>query len=96
MEIKDLKPKQNVEAIELEILELGLIREFAKFGKPGRVLTATAGDKSGKINLTLWNEQVESVTQGDRIKITNGFVTEWQGVLQITTGRNGSLEVIKK
>ena len=94
MQIKDLIPKQGNVDIELEIVELGIIREFSKFGKPGKVLTAVAQDETGKVNLTLWNEQTESVKVGDRIKITNGYVNEWQGEKQLTSGRAGSLEII--
>ena len=96
MEIKDLQPKQGNVDIDLEIAELGIVREFSKFGKPGKVLTATAKDSTGKIILTLWNEQIDMVKAGDKIRIKNGYVNEWQGEKQLTTGRTGTLEVIKE
>ncbi|MBI3034477.1 hypothetical protein HYY72_04940 [Candidatus Woesearchaeota archaeon] len=96
MQIKELTPKQGNVDIDLEIAELGIIREFSKFGKAGRVLTAVATDETGKIMLTLWNEQIELVKAGDRIRIRNGYVNEWQGEKQLTTGRTGTLEVIKQ
>ena len=95
MQIKDLVPKQKSVEIELEITELGLVREFMKFGQPGRVLSATAKDKTGSIILTLWNDQIELVKIGDKVKITDGYVNEWQGETQMTTVRNGVLEVLK-
>lgn len=95
-QIKDLVAKQKSVDIELEIVEMGLVREFAKFGQQGKVITAIAQDNTGtKINLTLWNEQTEQVKVGDKIKLTNGYVNEWQGSLQLTTGRNGTLEVLR-
>ena len=44
--------------------------------------------------LTLWNEQIEKVKIGNKIAITNGYVGEWQGEKQLTTGKFGTLEVI--
>lgn len=95
MKISELKPKQGKVDIEVEITEVGESKEFAKFGKSGKVANAKAKDSSGKITLSLWNEQVDMVQPGTRIKITNGYVNEWQGEMQLTTGRFGKLEVIE-
>lgn len=96
MEITDLKPKQGSVEIVAEVIEKGEIREFQKFGRPGRVCTAKIKDDTGEIALTLWNEDIDKVDVGDKIKIENGYVNEWQGELQLTTGRFGKLEVIEK
>lgn len=97
MLVKDLQAKQGSVNIELDVLEVGQAREFQKFGKAGKVATASAKDESGKsINLTLWNEDIDKVKAGDKIKLTNGYVNEWQGELQLTTGRMGKLEVVGK
>ena len=97
MLIKDLQAKQGNVNIELDVVEVAQAREFQKFGKAGRVATASAKDESGaSINLTLWNDDVDKVKAGDKIKLTNGYVNEWQGELQLTTGRMGKMEVIGK
>ena len=44
-------------------------------------------DGTGEIKVTLWNEDIDNVKTGDKIQITNGYVNEWQGELQLTTGR---------
>jgi len=93
VKIKELFPKQSkVNLEDCKILEISDVRTFQKFGKPGRVANAVIQDDSGKITLTLWNEQIDEVKEGDTVKITDGFVNEWQGLLQVTTGRNGKLE----
>ena len=53
-------------------------------------------DASGTIKLTLWNEQIDQLNVGDKIKITNGYVNEWQGEKQLTTGKFGKMEVLEK
>ncbi len=93
MEIKDLKPKQGSVEIVAEVVEKGEVREFEKFGKQGRVCNAKIKDSSGEIALTLWNEQIEQIKVGDTVKITNGYVNEWQGDMQLTTGKFGKLEI---
>ncbi len=96
MKVSELQPRQGKIDIELEIVELGDIREFERFGKPGRVANATAKDDSGTIKLTLWNDEIDQVKVGDKIKISNGYVNEFQGEKQLTAGRFGKLEVVKE
>ena len=96
MQIKDLKPKQGNVDIIIDVVDVGEPREFQKFGKPGKVSTAIAKDETGDIKLSLWNEDTERIKAGDKIHLTNGYVNEWQGEMQLTTGRLGKLEVIGK
>lgn len=93
MLIKDLKPRQNDANIEAEAIEVSPARDFNKPGRQGKVATAILKDESGTIKLSLWNEQVEKVHVGDMVKIDKGYVNEWQGELQLTTGKFGTLEI---
>ena len=93
MPIKDLQPRQGKVEITLEVTEKGDVREFDKFGKKGRVCSAKAKDASGEVILSLWNEQIDQVNVGDTVKISNGYVNEFQGENQLTTGKFGKMEV---
>jgi len=95
MEIKDLQARQGNVEIVATVKEISEPREFEKFGKTGKVANAIIEDVSGKIKLSLWNEQVDKVNVGDKVHIMNGYVSEWQGELQLTTGKFGQLEIIK-
>jgi len=53
-------------------------------------------DESGEIDLSLWNNQCDEVEVGDKVKISNGYVSEWQDKLQLTAGKFGTLTVTKK
>ena len=94
MEIKDLQPRQGNVEVVATIKSIEEPREFEKFGNPGKVANATIEDESGSMKLTLWNDQIGQVKVGDKIHITNGYVNEWQGESQLTTGKFGKLEVV--
>lgn len=96
MKINELQARQGKVELQAKIAEKSQIREFQKFGTPGRVCNAKLKDDSGEIALTLWNEQIDQVNVGDLVKITNGYVNEWQGELQLTTGKFGSMEILSK
>ena len=91
MNIAELQPRQRDVEITVEVIEVGEVREFQKFGTPGRVASAKVKDDSGEITLTLWNEQIDDVKVGDKLLLKDCFVNEWQGDKQLTTGRNGSI-----
>ncbi len=93
--ITDIKPKTGNIDLVAEVTDIMEPREFSKFGKPGRVATATIKDDSGTVSLTLWNEQIDQVKVGDKIHIKNGWAGEWQGEVQLSTGRNGTIEIVK-
>ncbi|HLC61220.1 MAG TPA: hypothetical protein VJJ52_07370 [Candidatus Nanoarchaeia archaeon] len=96
MQVKDLKPKMGNVDVIVDVIDVGVPREFQKFGKPGRVATAIAKDETGDVKLSLWNEDIDVVKAGDKVHISNGYVNEWQGELQLTTGRMGKMEIVGK
>ena len=96
MNIKELTPKMGNVELVAQIAEIGDIREFNKFGKAGRVATARLKDDTGEIEMSLWNEQIDQFGRGDTIKVVNGYVKEYQGEMQLTTGMRGTIELVKK
>ena len=96
MEIKDLQARQGQVDLIADVVSKADVRTFNKFGKDGRVCNAKLKDDGGEVTLTLWNEQVDNVNVGDKVHIINGWVSEWQGEKQLSTGKFGQLEVVGK
>ena len=95
MEIKDVQPNQGNIDLVLTIKDKGEARTFEKFGKTGRVCSATAKDDSGEIKLTLWNDDVDKVKAGNKIHLKNGWCSEYQGERQLSSGKFGEIEVLE-
>jgi hypothetical protein len=55
---------------------------------------ATGEDASGEITVTLWNEEIDAVSVGDRIRITSGWGKRYKGNYQASRGQRGRLDVI--
>ncbi len=92
MNISELNVGQGNVEVEGTISEVGDVRSFDKFGKELKVANAMLKDDSGSIKLTLWNDDVEKYKEGDKIKMINGYVNEFQGEKQLTSGKFGSIE----
>lgn len=94
MNVSELKPGTGNVSLELEVVSKDNEREINKYGRKLRVANFTVKDESGSITLVLWNEQIDEVKEGGKIKIENGYVNEWQGAAQLTLGKFGKLEVM--
>jgi replication factor A1 len=96
LKISDIKEGDSEINVEGEIVEKSYAREVrSKYGyHPLIVADATLKDESGKITLTLWNEQVSQVKVGDKVKIEKGYAKSFRNVLQLSAGKYGTLTVI--
>jgi len=94
--IRDLKTgmKQiNLKAKVLEIAKPTFV--FTRFGNYASVANALIADKTGAIKLCLWNEQINSISEGDIIHIEDARMSTFRGERQLRVGKNGKLSVIE-
>ena len=97
MKVSELKPRTAVPEIILEVVSKGETREFANERGSGKVCSAAAKDEDGEeITVSLWNEQIDQVKDGTKIKIENGWCSEFQGQKQVSTGKLGKMEILEK
>jgi replication factor A1 len=93
--IKELQDGMKRVSVEAQVVEKGEVREVKSRFKDEtyRIVDAVLADESGSVNLTLWNEQIDMVNVGDKIKIDNGYVTSFKGEIQLNVGKFGKLTV---
>ena len=95
MKISELKANTGNASIEGEVISMEEPRDvMGKFGKRLRVASANLKDDSGEIVLSLWNDDADKFAQGDKVKITDGWVSEYKGQLRISAGRSGKIEKV--
>lgn len=94
MKLTDLKSGQGKVDVEVAVKSKNEPRTFNKYGKDMKVASAVVSDDSGEMILSLWNDDADKVRVGDRLKVSNGYVSEFNGKLQLTSGKFGKLEVV--
>ncbi len=94
MKINELTPGTGSVNLEAEVVGIEPTREINKMGRNLRVANATIQDDSGTITLVLWNDQIDQVKEGSKVKITNGYVNTWQDKAQLTLGKFGKMDVL--
>jgi len=95
MEIKDLQAGTSNVNLNATIEDVGVVRTISKYGRELKTCTVVISDKSGKIGLTLWNENTSKFKKGDKVAIKNGYVNTWQDKNQLTLGKFGTIEAVK-
>jgi len=90
--VADLKPSR-VATLEGTVAALDPVREVdTREGGKRKVRNGRLRDETGEIVLVLWGTQVDLVAPGDRVRIVEGWVSDYRGQPQISLGRIGKLE----
>ncbi|XP_046326472.1 SOSS complex subunit B2-like [Haliotis cracherodii] len=89
--IKDIRPGLKNINVMFIVLEMG---------KPTRtkdghdVRSCKVADKSGSINVSIWDEAGDLLQSGDICRLTKGYASLWKGCLTVYTGKNGIIAKI--
>lgn len=61
-----------------------------------KVVDAVVGDETGSVVMTLWDDSIDQISEGDTAKITNGYVNLFRGNIRLNIGRYGKLEILEE
>lgn len=65
-------------------------------GGSALVADAEISDDTGKIKLSLWDDQIRMVKEGDKILIENGYTQSFRGENSLNIGRYGKITVLEE
>jgi replication factor A1 len=95
MNIGDLKAGMRGVSVEGRIDSLTEPRTVnLRTGGTAQVADAVISDETGSIKLSLWDDQINKVKQGDRISIENGYTQAFRGENSLNIGRYGNLKKV--
>ncbi|MEM2210414.1 MAG: OB-fold nucleic acid binding domain-containing protein [Nitrososphaerales archaeon] len=91
-ELRDGMRRVDVEGEISEISEPRIVNLRA--GGQARVADAMLQDDTGSIKLSLWDEQIDKVSVGSRVRIENGYINSFRGEVRLNVGKYGKLHVL--
>ena len=94
--VEDLAANNPVNRLELVVLRRYPRRLVNSANYTGSLAAACGRDETGLVGIVLWGEQVNQVKAGDIIRIENGWCRMRDGEIIVSTGRNGTLEIIDR
>ncbi len=96
MKISELKQGMNGISIEAKVIDISEPREVqTRFGKKN-VADATLEDDSGQVSLTLWEDNIKSISIGDTVNVSGAYTTSFKQKLQLNVPRSGKIEIVKE
>jgi ssDNA-binding replication factor A large subunit len=94
--VSDLRPSR-VATVEGTVASLEPVREVeTRDGASKKVRNGKLQDATGEISLVLWGSEVDLVEAGDRVRIVEGWVSDFRGRPQISLGRTGRMEKLPR
>ncbi|QLD89475.1 single-stranded DNA binding protein [Natronomonas salina] len=82
------------------VLDTDSIRTFDRDdGSEGRVSNLTLGDETGRVRVTLWDEQAdlaEELEAGQSVEVVDGYVRERDGSLELHVGDRGAVDELEE
>ncbi len=94
VKISGLDPYSKQVNATVKVVQKGEARETVsrQDGTTHRVLDALVGDETGVIYMTLWDDNIDKVNEGETLKVNNGYVRPFRGSMRLNIGRYGTLE----
>jgi replication factor A1 len=96
--VNELNPQSRAVNVLAKVVSKSEVRNIAagRDGAAHKVSDAMVGDETGCIYLTLWDDNIEKVNEGDTLQVKNGYVNLFRGNMRLNIGRYGTLEVSEK
>jgi replication factor A1 len=96
--VGDLTPQSKAVNVTAKVVSKTEIREIpmGRDGSPHKVCDALIGDETGVVYLTLWDDNIDKVNEGDSVRVENGYVTLFKGNIRLNIGKYGKLEPAKE
>jgi len=94
VKVSGLGPYSKQVNTTVKVVQKGEARETVsrQDGTTHRVLDALVGDDTGAIYMTLWDDNIDKVNEGDSVNVKNGYVRPFKGSMRLNIGRYGTLE----
>lgn len=94
MKASDVKPEMRRVDLDLKIVEIEEPRPYvSRTGREGKVTTAIGEDDSGRIKISLWDNDIDRVKVGNTVRIRNGYARLFRDEVHVSAGMYGKLEV---
>ena len=96
--VGELTPSSRAVNVTAKVVSKSEVRDIpmGRDGSAHRVCDALVGDETGSIYLTLWDDNIEKVSEDDTVRIENGYVTLFKGNMRLNIGKYGKMEPAKE
>ena len=97
VKITDLTPNSREINIVAKVVSKSEVRNVTgRDYSVHRVADALVGDETGCLYLTLWDDNIDKISEEATIQITNWYINLFRGNMRLNIGRYGSFELLEE
>ena len=98
VKIKQISKEQKNVDLEARVKRVYATKTFQREDNEGNVTNIEIKDDTGEIRCALWNKKplVDKMEKNTPIEITNGYIKERNGNLEINVGSYGEIEILEQ
>jgi replication factor A1 len=97
MKINEIKTGMSNVALQAKVIEVSPTRDVQTRYGPKSVADAILEDDTGQISLSLWEDNINSVSMGDVVNVSGAYVTQFRDKVQLNVPKkSGSIQVVKE
>jgi replication factor A1 len=91
MKVKELSPGMRKIEIVVKVVKKEKPRTVTvkRDGSQHQVADLLVGDDTGMVSMSLWDDMISQIRENDIIQISNGYVGEFGGKIQLNIGKFG-------
>ena len=92
--VSELRPKLRNVNLKFKVVSKADEREVNSRldGSTHRVSEAVIGDETGVVTMTLWDDQIDQLTEDNTYVLKNGYVGFFRNTLRLNIGKYGTIE----
>jgi replication factor A1 len=92
LKVKDLTPETKSVNLTVKVVKLGEPEAVpARGGGVRHVTEAVVGDETASVVMSLWEKQTEGISEGQVLRIENGYVSLVRGRMRLNVGKYGRM-----
>jgi len=96
MKIADIKAGMNNVSLQAKVVDKSEARNVQTRYGPKQVADTTLEDDSGQISMSLWENDINTVSVGDVVNVSGAYTTQFKDKLQLNIPRKtGKIEIVK-
>lgn len=96
VKVETLTPNSRGANVIVKVVSKGEVRSVTgRDYSVRRVADALVGDETASVYMTLWDDKIDAINEGDTLHVTNGYINLFRGNMRLNVGKYGSYEVLE-
>jgi len=97
VKVEKLTPNSKAVNTIVKVVSKGEVRNVTgRDYSVRRVADALVGDETGCVYMTLWDDNIDKISEEATIRVTNGYVNLFRGNMRLNIGKYGSFQLLEE